>query len=253
VDTVEQARDGLLQQLAEQRRFLAVSCIAYDAGDQAEARRIATSLRVLLHDLGSARGLLVRLDTRDQIGWLDTAGSMLPLVPGVQTPLVFLKVDARLHWSQSSWLPTLDGWDRRLQERPRLPRDVEETLARMRAEHSLRSRGGWLPFAQWWAADILRDVDGQTFTRASVVKALANADGQEGNDPVLDETYRRLSRPDSYGRAMKLEEGSSVPLISPAPASVRQVAFEVETSLYRGAPTAQTPAPAARAGRDQSV
>ena len=235
MDTVEQTRDGLLQQLAEQRRFLAVSCTAFDSGDQAEAKRIATSLRVLLHGLGSVSALLVRLDTRDQIGWLDTAGSILP-VPGVQAPLVFLKVDARR--SRSSWLPTLDAWDRRLQERPRLPRDTEETLARMRAEHSLRSRGGWLPFAQWWAADVLRDVDGQTFTRASLVKAMANADGRAGDDPVLDETYRRLSKPDSYGWATKLEEGPSVPLPTPAPASVRQVAFEVETSLYRGAPAA---------------
>jgi hypothetical protein len=238
VDTVELSRGGLLQQLAEQRRFLAVSCTAFDSGDQAESRRIATTLRVLLHDLGSISALLVRLDTRDQIGWLDTAGSIVPLVPGVQTPLVFLKVDARLHGSRSSWLPTLDAWDRRLQERPRLPRDVEETLARMREEHSLRSRGEWLPFAQWWAADVLQDTDGQTFTRAGLVQALANADGHAGGDPVLDETYRRLSRPDSHGWANKLEDGPSVPLLTPAPASVRQIAFEVEASLYRGAPAA---------------
>lgn len=235
---VEQTRDGLLQRLAEQRRFLAVSCTAFDAGDHAEAKRIATTLRVLLHDLGSSRALLVRLDTRDQLGWLDTAGSILPFVAGAQTPLVFLKVDERLHRSRSSWLPTLDAWDRRLQERPRLPRDVEETLARMRAEHSLRSRGSWLPFADWWAADVMRDMGGQNFTRATLVKALANADGEAHADPILDETYRRLARPNSSGWAIKLEKGPSVPLLTPALASVRQIAYEVETSLYRGAPAA---------------
>jgi hypothetical protein len=238
VDTVEQARDVLIQRLAEQRRFLAVSCAAFEAGDHAEAKRIATILRVLLDDLGCGRALLDRLDTRDQIGWLDTAGSILPLVAGAQTPLVFLKVDARLHQSRSSWLPTLDAWDRRLQERPRLPREMEETLARMRTEHRLRSRGRWLPFAEWWAADVLRDMGGQNFTRASVVMALANADGEADADPLLDDTYRRLSRPDSSGWAIKLEKGPFVPLLSPSLASVRQVAYEVETSLYRGAPAA---------------
>src|SRR3954470_6378157 len=111
-------RDELLQRLDGQRRFMAGSCLAFDAGDQAEGKRLASTLSALLHDLARRGALLAQLGTRDQIGWLDTAGSILPMVAGAQTPLVYLGMDERLHRSRSSWLPTLDGWDRRLQERP---------------------------------------------------------------------------------------------------------------------------------------
>jgi len=238
VDQREGQRRDLLQRVAEQRRFLAVSCTAFDAGDHAEARRIATTLRVLLEHFGSGPGLLVQLDMRDQLGWLDTAGSILPPAAGPQTPLVHRSVDERLDRSRSSWLPTLDAWDRRLQERVQLPPDVEETLARMRGDHTLRSRGSWLPFDEWWAADVLRDLRGRKITRAELVNALANTDREAHVDPELDELYRRLSVPSSADWAIKQGTGPSLPLLTPALASVRQIAFEVEATLHRGAPAA---------------
>jgi hypothetical protein len=236
VTRVEQTRDGLLLALEQQRRFLVLSCAAFDAGDHAEAQRIATTLRVLLHQLGSSRALLIELGTRDQIGWLDTAGSLLPLEGSAQTPLVFVRVEKRSEQSKATWLPTLDAWDHRLQERPELSPDVEETLARGRADQSLRSRGRWLPFDEWWDADVLRDKVGQTFTRADLVRALANTDGEAQVDRDLLQVYDRLSRPNSSGWVTKHENGPDGPLLSPAMASVRQVAFEVEWSLHRAKP-----------------
>jgi hypothetical protein len=235
---LEQTRDELLGRVAEQRRFLTTSCNAFDASDHAEAKRIATAVQALLLGASSDLALLAQLQIRDQIGWLDTAGSILPLVAGAQTPLVYLTVDARLDQTRSSWLPTLDAWDRRLQARPRLAPDVEETLARMRASQLLRSRGSWLAFADWWSADVMRDMSGQHFTRADLVQALANEADEAHVDPHLDELYRRLTRPTSSGWAIDLEAGPAVPLLTPLLASVRQIAYEVETSLHRGAPAA---------------
>jgi hypothetical protein len=234
---IEETREELLQRVAEQRRFLAVSSLAFDAGDHAEAKRLASTMRVLLQDLPGGRAPLDQLGMRGQIGWLDTAGSILPLVAGAQTPLVYLTVDKRLHQSRSSWLPTLDAWDRRLQERPRLPSDVEETLAQMRLDRSLRSRGSWMPFDEWWTADVLRDMGGENLTRSDLVNALANTDREAHADPELDNLYRRLSRNSSFGWTIKMEKGPSVPLLTPALASVRQIAFEVDASLHRGAAT----------------
>ena len=121
---------------------------------------------------------------------------------------------------------------------PKLPPDVEETLAQLRAAGSLRSRGGWMPFDEWWNADVLRDMGGRNFTRAELVTVLANTDGGAPDDPALDEVYDRLSRRNSTGWAIKLERGPTVPLLGPALASVRQLAYEVERSLLRGAPSA---------------
>ncbi len=240
MERLELTRDELLQRLDEQRRFLAISSLAFDAGDQAEGKRLATTLAVLLHDQARRGALLVQLGLRDQIEWLDTAGSILPLIAGAQTPLVFLGLDERLDRSRSSWLPTLDGWDRRLQDRPQLPHDAEVTLARMRAEHSLRTRGSWLSFDEWWAADVLRDMSGTNFTRASLVEALANTDDHGYDDPRLELIHRRLTRPDATGWATKVEPGRAVPMLSPALASVRQIVFEVERSLHRATPASPT-------------
>jgi hypothetical protein len=238
---VEPTRDELLAELAEQRGFLAVSSAAFDDGDHAEAKRIAAALRTLLHDHESHRAVLVGLGTREQIGWLDTAGSLLPLVSGAQTPLVYIPADQ----PKPVWTPTLDAWDRRLKERPRLPPEAEETLSRMRAEGTLRSRGAWLPFAEWWDAHILRDMRGQDFSRADLVQVLANADGTVPADPGLAEAHLRLARRSSAGWAIQLERGPGVPLLSPALASMRQVAFEVERSLHRASPS---PGPISGAG-----
>lgn len=51
-------------QLAEQLRSLALSCESFDAGFQDEAVRIATSVRVLLHDTKRQTSLLSHLNAR---------------------------------------------------------------------------------------------------------------------------------------------------------------------------------------------
>jgi hypothetical protein len=236
VVTIERTRSELLILAAEQRRFLAVSCAAFDAGDHAEAKRIATCLRALLQDLGTGQALLAELGTRDQIGWLDTAGSMLPLEGHVQTPLVHVGAGERPDQAEARWLPTLDAWDRRLQERHQLPPSVEKSLARMRAEHTLRSRGQLLPFPEWWEAEVMCDEGGQRFTRADLVMALTDPDGGVRVDPALDVDHHHRPRWDSSGWASDLDDHPHVPPLGPTLSSVRQVAFEVEMSLYRADP-----------------
>jgi hypothetical protein len=211
---VEQTPEELQVELAEQRRFLAVSCAAFDAGDHAEAKRIATVLQILLHGRGSGPALLEELGTRAQMGWLDTAGSILPVIAGAQTPLVYVM---KVEHAASMWMPTLDAWDRRLQERPLLPAETEETLAQLRAEHALRSRGGWLPFDEWWDAEVLRNREEQTFSRAALVQMLTTTDGAARLDPYF----------------------GGGPRTSPVLASMRQVAFEVERSLHRASPATE--------------
>jgi hypothetical protein len=236
VGTIEQTRRELQALVAEQRRFLAVSCAAFDGGDHAEGKRIAACLRALLQDLGSDRGLLAELGTRDQVGWLDTAGSLLPLAGRAQMPLVHARPTERPGQRETTWLPTLDAWDRRLQERPRLPPSVEESLARMRAEHTLRSRGQWLQFPEWWEAEVLCDKRGQKFTRAELVESLTDPDGGARVAPASDEDEQWPWRDEFSAGSMEVPAGPRVPPLGPTLSSVRQVAFEVEMSLFRADP-----------------
>lgn len=237
VGSIEQARPGLQELVAEQRRFLAVSCAAFDAGDHAEAKRLATCLRELFQGREPGQALLAELGTRDQIGWLDTAGSLLPPVAGqVQMPLVHVSAEQDPGQVGTTWLPTLDAWDRRLQERPKLPAAVEESLARMRAEHVLRSRGHWLPFPEWWDAPVMSTERGQKFTRADLVTALTDPEVGARDDSALDETDVWPSFRDASGWGADPDPQPRVPPLGPTFSSVRQVAFEVEMSLYRADP-----------------
>ena len=66
------SRDEIAAAYREQWAFLRKSCAAFDAGDETEAKRIATSLRVLLHDYKQSVSLLTQLSLKDAL-FFDTA------------------------------------------------------------------------------------------------------------------------------------------------------------------------------------
>jgi hypothetical protein len=53
--------------LLDSLTFLTTSCLAFDAGNKREAVRIATQVRILLHDTGSSVSLLTPLDAKQRI------------------------------------------------------------------------------------------------------------------------------------------------------------------------------------------
>jgi hypothetical protein len=60
------SRHDLLDALAIQRRHMAVSCAAYDAGDHSEAVRLATCVCNLVHDAGKTyRSIMGQLGIKD--------------------------------------------------------------------------------------------------------------------------------------------------------------------------------------------
>jgi hypothetical protein len=60
-----------LNHLVQQLEFLDSSCAAFDAGSLAEAKRLATTVRVLLHDTRSSTSLLQRLGLKASVPWAD--------------------------------------------------------------------------------------------------------------------------------------------------------------------------------------
>jgi hypothetical protein len=85
--------------------------------------------------------------------------------------------------------------------------------------------------------EIITDSAGADFTRKDLVLALANQDGGAHVDPALNEAYEALSQSNSLGWMAGVPSGagdadtSSVPMGSPVPANVRQIAWELERSL----------------------
>lgn len=68
----------LMQHLYEQMGFLRRSAEHYDAGDFSESKRLATTLRLLLHDTQKSSSLLMQLGLTAKLRFVDTAGEIQP-------------------------------------------------------------------------------------------------------------------------------------------------------------------------------
>lgn len=70
---VIQTADELNRHLRDNIGFLEASCTSFDAGFFGEARRLSTTIRVLLHDTNSSQSLLGLLNLKESIRYANTA------------------------------------------------------------------------------------------------------------------------------------------------------------------------------------
>jgi SEC-C motif len=192
-----QSKEDLEQHFEEQLRFLSRSAEAYDAGFTDEAKRLAVTIRILVHDTRSSTSLLTQLNQKKRLFYdtsvPDEAGNLVPY--GALT-----QIAAGLE--SATYLPFLDG---------PLPRGVQP-------RH--------VEFEPWWMAPIIRTVNEDIFSRRDLVLSMADQDGGAHIDPKLDEAYARLTREDGIGWQHEGSKGKHV--IQPADrAAVRQIAHEV--------------------------
>lgn len=215
LNTEPQSRADLSTHLQEQIGFLTTSAQLFDEGEAAEAKRLATTLRVLLHDSSASHSLLGQLGVKDMLRYADTS-----LEPESETPV-------RL----------LDG-------RYQVTRRKDAGLAQIRmSAHGVRY---WpaldarpirrlMPFDPWWTEPVLRDNRGGTFARRDLVLGLAHKDGGAHVDPALPAAWAALSRSNSLGWEVHVG-GRLLSLESPVLANVRQVAHELVVTLHRQLP-----------------
>jgi len=207
----KQSLAELNHHLEEHLAFLRASGDAFDHGHDGEAKRLAVSLRVLLHETKGSRSLLGQLGLRRgdfyDISFPDPVGNTLPHVG--------LAIVAS-----------------RLGEVPRFAAPLDDMPI-----PPLR-----IPFDQWWAAPVLRAKNDETLTRRQLVLAVANQDGGAHVDSALDETYARLSRDNELGFSAVNAAGERLAMKGAELASVRQIAHEVLRTLdpgYRKEPPAK--------------
>jgi hypothetical protein len=223
---VKRAPEELQERLREQYGFLTRSAAAYDAGIQSEAQRLAVALRVLLHDEGKSRSVLGQLGVLDRLRFEDTALYPSPTLVS-KAGLVMVQWRAG---QDATHVPPLGD------------------LVPLRVHPPL-------PFRRWWSVKVIEGSGGRTYSRRALVLTMANQDGGAHVDPELDADYEVLRhdslgithtptsveltfalhpgpdgrRPDAPARIMTGQPaGGNV-----AAASVRQVAFEVATTLER--------------------
>lgn len=204
---------NLRQDLEEQLTFLEVSCAGFDNGLEIEAKRLAVTLRALVHDTGESRSLLERMAGKRQIKWL-SGGKVNP--------------NNRI----SSHVLTM--WQMDNDGTKFVPLDRQDLL----------ESGRLVEFDEWWNEKVIKDAEGVEFSRRALVLDLANRDGGAHVGEQNAGDYR-LSREGSLGFRevpggimMRIPDvGPDTPWTlppftqSPIPASVRTIAEEVMISI----------------------
>jgi len=182
--------------LDEQLGFLQRSSDAYDEGFDGEAKRLAVTLRVLLHDTARSRSLLSQLGLKGT-NFFDTAGE--PIAGNLVPEHNLIAIESGL--GPPRYVPLLDGH-----------------LTSM------------TPFERWWNTQVFIDRDKRGLTRRDLVLIAADKDGGAHVDATLSGTYADLSRQNSMGyQTHPIHDGKA--LQNPERAVIRQIAHEVLKTL----------------------
>lgn len=200
---MNQTKEELIEHLQEHIGFLAASCISFDNGFLAEAKRMATSIRVLLHDTVSSKSLLGLLGIKEKISFINKAepfdGNSMVSHLGL--------VAMQSYNNKASYCALLDNI-------PPYP-DLKPLK----------------PFDEWWNEIVIKDNSGEKFTRKSLVLDLANKDGGAHVDPKLNSSYANLTRNNSAGWSSYTSEEGETPIKDIELHSVRQITHELTRTL----------------------
>lgn len=187
----------MMKHFKEQRSFMKRSMQSYDSGFEDEAQRIATIIRILLHDTNKSTSLFKHLDLKNKVQFLSTAGGYIPAN--------LLSYEGILAASRGGYyLPVSSGSDK-----------VEGILHQ---------------FDDWWNQIILDD-KANLFTRKDLILEVANTDGGAHVDDKLNEAYANLIKNHTLSGKISIA-GESYPFRnSPVYACIRQIAFELLYSI----------------------
>lgn len=202
---MNQTRSELIDHLYEQLAFIDSSCAQYDAGVHFEAKRLATHVRVLVHDAGSGTSLLTHLGIKNAVLFRDGADTaMLDLAQqhGMKGSIPGLAA-VRLTNDGMAYVPAF------------LHKGLGESV---------------LGFEKWWTSKRMMDIQGHTASRYDIVKWLCNTDGG-AHVGQLHQTYKALSRDGSMGMTFRSAGGAPSSTDSPVPAAMRHIAEEIRTSI----------------------
>jgi hypothetical protein len=194
--TTSRSQAELLAQLREQIHFIHTSCDHYDSGVGSEAKRIATPIRVLVHDTPKSHSLLKQLGLKQRLKFLSLAVPNNPYNFGPYHGLVDIELVKRIY------IPKLDH----VPPRP-------------------------MSFRDWWEETVLKDGNGTLYSRGDLVLFLANKDGGAHVDPVMDEAYKRLTSENHVGYEVAVSGKPIKWHENPVFPSVRHIGHEILETL----------------------
>lgn len=187
-------RQELLEHWNDQLSFLQLSANQFDEGKENEAKRIATSLRIMFHETSTSHSLI------KQIGLTNN----------------FLLWSSGVLYTPSN---SLSSW-------VLLEMTVGENGISYKPLNNVNGRTFLLRYEDWWN-EIIFDDKKNVFTRKDIVCYVANQDGGAHVDPELNEKYAELTKHNSLGWIDSMGKSASN---NPAYNAIRQIAKEVIVS-----------------------
>ncbi len=219
----EQTKEELHEQYEEQLDFLRTSIELFDQGKQHEAKRIALSLRILLHDRGrSSVSLMTQLGYKNKIKYLDT-----------------------VHRYDSKNLVSYCGLTS-INMNNISGKAVVKFVPKLKPE-----RIKYFNFRIWWEKMVIKDKKCNQFRRKDLILSVSNKDGGAHVDKKLKAEYADLTRFNTIGIGYKMEENNQIglsmnfkendyshddgfiPLEEIVGNSIRQIAYEFLESIKK--------------------
>lgn len=216
----ERTREELLFDLYTQIKFLKNDCASYDMGDFDYSKRIALSLRVLLHTTKTSTSLLDQLKSSfkfDSPDFLDLSTVYLKYPNQSQETQEFVRAFLCHYYLDNSspeTPPILLAKSISIDPNERYPRRA---------------------FKTWWDRTTVVLIDQKYYTRKNIIEYLCNEDGGAHVDPLLSEKLAILKRETAKPlRFLIPKENSTYKTFTAKinqilPASVRTIA---EETLY---------------------
>jgi hypothetical protein len=201
---IKQTQEELKNQLNEQLEFLKMSAKAYDEGFVSEAKRMATTVRVLLHDTTQSHSLLSQLDLKN-IKFYSARAEDLNGDNNKSNTLSYHGLVGVSVGGENGYVPHFDN----------VP----------------GGSAAYVDFDRYWSETIFVDKEGNRHNRKDIILAVANQDGGSHVDPGLNENYAKLSRMNSLGWLAGDDKGNWVPVRGAELAAIRQVAHEMLRTL----------------------
>ena len=200
-----QSTSELEKQLQEQISFLKSLCRDYDNGNLSDGKRIAVSVRVLVHETRNSISLLKQLKIKN-INFFDTSDDWIPSKNIFFKPMPFIGLACM-----------------RLGHTNHIPRCATPFADKHKKLVS---------FDKWWEKIVIVDNNDNKFRRRDIVLTVADQDGGAHVDPKLNPAYMDLKRNNSTGWQMNSNK-KQLPIQSIELASLRQIGYEMLETISR--------------------
>jgi len=200
---VKQTKEELKDQLDQQLQFLKNSFTLYDNGSFVEAKRIASTVRLLIHQTEKSSSL-ISLITEDSLVFEDISFDYNEANRTTFNGCVMQTISI----TGATFMPYLNNGPSAIYNKT-------------------------LPFDDWWNKIVIRDNKQNFFTRKDLILNMANTDGGAHVDPKINERYYHLTRTNSSNWEYFIDNNPENFKNQPYLATIRHIGFEVESTIKK--------------------